>query len=472
MIVPRAALSLLLLVVPAAAEEAPPAPAPAPAEEPPAAVVHGKPIPRRDAFEELARRRFRGEDGDRMLEQFAGEIVVRAEQARRGVVVPEEEVLARVEDARRRLADRMARAGRKVGDEDPLEKLLKESGNSMAAFLEETRYFLALERMAREDLGVPGEVSEAQAQLWVRDLVRRRNVVTDPAALGPGAIARVGEESIPLAKAGAWLARRVRTGDLLAVVHDLAFGVIVETRAAEAKVAAGEEEIAAEYARIAREFEREPGIEGTGVTFERWLKDRQGLSPAEYRASAPFRTRVLARKVVAAGISDEAVRLAWEEDPDLWGETARVRRILIRGEDKAGVFGAAARPMAEARTIADRALAEVVAGRPFETVARKYSEDAPREEARGQPLDVTPKPKHFLLPETVLEAIFKAKVGETIGPIRAIDGWHLVRIERRAAAPSFEECRDRVREFLVAAGVRKWRGTVKDDPAVVVAKDL
>ncbi|HEU4395028.1 MAG TPA: hypothetical protein VFS92_05635, partial [Planctomycetota bacterium] len=255
MIAPRAALAALLLAVPAAAAEEPPVPAPV--EEAPAAVVLGKPIPRRDAFEELARRRFRGEDGDRLLEQFAGEIVVRAEQARRGVVVPEEEVLARVEDARRRLADRMARAGRKVGDEDPLERLLEESGNSMAAFLEETRYFLALERMAREDLGVPGEVSEAQAQLWVRDLVRRRNVVTDPAALGPGAIARVGEESVPLARAGAWLARRVRTGDLLAVVHDLAFGVIVETRAAEAKVAAGEEEIAAEYSRIAREFERE-----------------------------------------------------------------------------------------------------------------------------------------------------------------------------------------------------------------------
>ena len=30
----------------------------------------------------------------------------------------------------------------------------------------------------------------------------------------------------------------------------------------------------------------------------------------------------------------------------------------------------------------------------------------------------------------------------------------------------------RVREKLVAAGVRKWRGGVKDDPSVVVAKDL
>ena len=264
----------------------------------------------------------------------------------------------------------------------------------------------------------------------------------------------------------------MRTGDLLVVVHDLAFARIVEARAAEAGVAAGAEEIAAEYDRIAREFEREPGIEGTGVTFDRWLRDRQGLTPDEYRASSTFRTRVLARKIVAAGIGDEAVRSAWEEDRDAYGETARVRRILVRGEDRAGVFGAAARPMAEAKAIAERALAEIVAGRPFETVARKYSEDVAREEARGQPLDVTPRPKQLLLPDTVLEEIFKATAGETVGPVKAIDGWHLVRVERRVPAPTFEECRARVREKLVAAGVRKWRGGVKDDPAVVVAKDL
>ena len=118
-------------------------------EEPPAAVVHGKALPRRAVFEELARRRFRGEDGEKALEQFLGDAVVRREQERRGVVVTEEEARAAVEDARRRMAEQLARRGEKVEGTDPLQRFLEESGFTLESFEAHTRHYIALQRLGR-----------------------------------------------------------------------------------------------------------------------------------------------------------------------------------------------------------------------------------------------------------------------------------------------------------------------------------
>jgi parvulin-like peptidyl-prolyl isomerase len=467
-----ALLALLVPPVPAAAgEDAPPA-APAAPDEAPAATVHGRPLPRRAVYEELARRRFRGEDGDRVLEQFLGDAVVRGEQARRGVVVAEEEVTAAIEDARRRMAEQLARRGEKVPGTDPLGRFLEQAGFTLEEFRAHTRHYLAIQRMAREDLGARGEVPNAQVEVWIRDLVRKRGVVSDPAKLGPGELARIGEEVVTLERGGRWLATTVRRPEVLGVALDLAFGLAVDARAEREGIELRPEEVGAEYERLRAEFERQPGIEGTGVTFERWLRDRQGMSADEFRASAPFRARVLARKVLAAAITPGEVRAAWEGNRDAYGVTARIRRIVVHGEDRASVFGAAARPMAEAREIAERALAEIVAGKPFETVARKVSEDAAEEEARGQPLDVTPNPRVTLLPEPILQAVFAAKEGDLLGPLRAVDGWYLVRVERRTAAPAFEECAGRVRDDLVAERVGRWKLDLRADPAFRIADDL
>lgn len=458
----RAAIPLVLASVLLAAAE----------EETPAAVVHGRSLPRRAVYEELARRRFRGEDGEKVLEQFLGDFVVRREQERRGVAVTEEEAREAVEDARRRMAEQLARRGERVEGTDPLQRFLEESGFTLESFEAHTRHYIALQKMARQDLGAKGEVPNAQIEVWIRDILRKRGVVSDPAKLGAGELARVGEEPVTLEAGGRWLARTVRRPEIVGVALDLAFGLAVEARAEKEGVALTGAEVMAEFERLRAEFERQPGIEGTGVTFEGWLRDRQGISAEEYRASAPFRARVLARKVLAAAVPAEEVRARWEKEPDLYGETARIRRLVVHGEDRPSMFGAAARPMAEAKSIVERALAEVVAGKPFETVARRYSEDAAEEEARGQPLDVTPSPRTTVLPDPVLKAVFQAREGEVLGPLRAVDGYYLVRVERRVPAPAFEQCAARVREDLVAERIREWKLALRDDPACVLAADL
>jgi hypothetical protein len=246
----------------------------------------------------------------------------------------------------------------------------------------------------------------------------------------------------------------------------------VEARAEEAGVALSAADVEAEIARQRQEFLRQPGIEGTGVSFEDWLRDRLGLTLEELRRDGGFRANLLARRIAGAGIAPEAVRREWEGNPGRYGESARVRRIVVHGEERAGVFGSSARPMAEARAIADRALEEVRSGRPFDAVARKYSEDAPAEEARGQPMEFTTAPGATVLPQPVLEAVFRAKEGEVLGPLKAVDGWYLVLVERRTPAPTFEQAAPRVREDLVAAAVREWRLALRNDPEVKVADDL
>ncbi|MCK6481244.1 MAG: peptidyl-prolyl cis-trans isomerase [Planctomycetes bacterium] len=451
----------LAAAAPARAEGDPPA-------EKPAALVHGRPLPRSVVYEALARRFLRGPGGDRVLEQFLTETVARREQEKRGIVITPEEVEAAVEDARRRTAEQMARHGEKVTAEDALAKFLKSAGYTLDEFRGHTRHYLALQRMAREDLAAPGEVPNAQIDVWLKDLLRKWKASTDPAALPPGAAALLGEEPLTLEQAGRWLARTVRRSDLYGVVLDQSFAIAVEARAAAEGVALPEEAVAAELYRLRKEFQRQPAVEGSGVTFENWLLERQGMTLEELRKDPSFRAALLARKVLGATVREEDLKAEFEAHPERYGETARIRRILVRGDDRPSRFGAAARPMEEARTLADRAAADLRSGKAFETVARKWSEDVPPDGPRGQPLEVGPSMKSTLLPQSILDAVFAAKEGETLGPLKAVDGWHLLLVERRTPAPSFEEARERVREDLVGARVREWRIALRTDPGLVV----
>ncbi len=469
---------------PGPAPTAPAAPAAEAPAEPPAAVVHGLPLPRRAFHEALARRFLRGEEGDKSLQHLLMDTAARREQERRGVTVTDEELAKGVEDARRSLSERMARAGQRVlPGQDPLEASLKEAGSSMEEFLAQARGILAIQKMASEDLGAHGTVPDAQVEIWLRDLLHRKGFTVDPAALKPGEAARIGDDPVTWEQAGRWLARTLRKSDRRETAVDLAFGIWVEDRAVRQGAALTVEEIEGEVARLRREFQRQPGIEGTGVSFEDWLHDTAGLTPAELRKDPGFRSRLLARKMAAADLAPERVREEWERNQARYGETARLRRLVVHGEDRASVFGASARPMAEARKLVDRALEEIRDGKAFDLVARRYSEDFPPDGPRGQPFDIMAPPPakagdaapasgRSVVPQPVSDAVFRAKDGELLGPIRAADGWYLVLVEKRTPAPAFEQCAARVRDDLVAAAVNQWKVERRADPEVRIADDL
>ncbi len=187
--------------------------------------------------------------------------------------------------------------------------------------------------------------------------------------------------------------------------------------------------------------------------------------------------------MASADLTPEAIRKEWETHPERYGETARVRRLVVRGEERASVFGSSARPMAEARAIVDRALEEIRGGKAFDLVARKYSEDFPPDGPRGQPFDImapaqgkgdapAPASGRTLVPQPVIDAVFAAKDGALLGPIRCADGMYLVLVEKRVPAPAFDQCTARVRDDLVASIVNEWRVERRSDPEVKIADDL
>jgi len=439
------------------------------AEDPPAAVVRGIPVTREDLHTALADRYGRRTGGGRLLERFVTEWVAADEMARRGITVTAEEVVEKVEEARLQAAEQLKRYGEK---EVSLDEFLQASGTSLREFRAQTSQYLALQKMARQDLGTSREVSPAQLDIWLRDLRRRRKVIDDPAVLGKDEVARVGGEPLSRLAFGKWLTGVVRRPDLFGVVQDLVFRVDVADRAAREKVSLSLEEVEREISRLRREFMDQPGIEGSGITFEVWLGEKQGMTLDELRSDPGFLTNLLARRVAGRALTEETVEREWADNPARYGETARIRRILVRGEDRPSAFGASARPMLEAKRIADKALDEAQSGTPFEEVARRWTEEVPPEGPRGRLLEVTPVASDSLLPQNVLDAVFAGNAGDVLGPLKAIDGWHIVRVVSRRPAPAFEEIRDAVRGDLEAEAVSDWRLRLRDDEGVEIHPDF
>jgi len=463
----RATILCVALAAAAAAARAE-GPAPAAPAETPAAVVHGRPIPRAAVYAALADQALRGPSGDRRLAQYLAEVVTERERVRRGVVVGDHEVQAAWDKAEKDAAAQAARHGDR-GEGSALERVLKETGATAEEFRRKARQYLALQKMACEDLSAPGEVPLPQIEVWQKDLLRRWNVTTDRGALGAGEVARIGEEPVSKTDFGRFLSGMLNRADVHGIVMEMAFETTVAARAETEGLALRAEDLDAEVARLRAEFAAQPGVRGTGVTFDGWLQQARGMTVAGLREDPSFRALLLARRIVARGIAPDQVRAEWEAHPERYGETARIRRILVRGEERASPFGASARPMNDARKIADRALDALESGRDFEEVARGCSEDLPPGGPRGQVIEVS---RMTSLPTAVLDVVLKAKAGETLGPLRAVDGWHIVKIESCSPAPAFEQVAARVRADLESAAVRDLRLQLHSDPDVRVADDL
>jgi parvulin-like peptidyl-prolyl isomerase len=142
--------------------------------------------------------------------------------------------------------------------------------------------------------------------------------------------------------------------------------------------------------------------------------------PAFRAAVDEFQRRALAERIFneevasKAAVSLEQAREFYERNPGLF-DVAEVSQIVVApGED----------PMAAEKKA--RALAERLKKSPrgFAAAAKKDSDDALSRERGG---DVGTLRRGMLLPE--LEgAVFAAKSGEVVGPVRTQFGWHLLHV--------------------------------------------
>jgi parvulin-like peptidyl-prolyl isomerase len=76
------------------------------------------------------------------------------------------------------------------------------------------------------------------------------------------------------------------------------------------------------------------------------------------------------------------------------------------------------------------------------------------------------------LSQNVVDAVFAAAEGDVVGPLEAVDGWHILKVERLTPAPTPEEALPRVRRDLAQERVRLWRQELRLDATLRVAPDL
>lgn len=460
-------LALALAFAPGLPAAAPPAARGA--EETPAATYAGRPVSRADLHDALARRVLRTENGPAVLDQYLSDVVTEAERRRRGIEVDEARVDEFVARTAKDALEQMRRHGQ-GGPDTTFEQVLEERGATMEEFRRQARQYLGLQEMARVDLGASGEVSPAQIDLWIRDLKKRSTVVTDRPSLAPGTVARVGDAPVTAGEFGRWLSVHRPRHEVYGVIVDLAFEQAVALRAERTGTTLPEGAAVAEVARLEKEFQDQPGIAEAGIDFRSWLDKAQGLTPETLARDRPFVANLLARRIVDAELTDAQVADEYERDPAPWGQSARVRRIILRGSSGESAFGPGKRSMAEARRLAARVIDLCEGGKEFGEVARSLSDDP--EAARGRPFDVTPEMNSTILPPAVLEAVFETPAGRIVGPVESADVLWIVRVDRRTPAPSREEALVRVRTELVARRVGLWRIDLRSSEELVVAPEF
>ena len=134
-----------------------------------AGIVRGEIVTMAEFRDSLVNRYAGTPDGQQILDGLATDIAVENERARRGITIPDEEIAAYVKKVEAQVFK--ASAGTKT-----LDKILEDQGVTREGFLEVSRAFLIRQRMASQDLGVDGEVSQADLGVWVEDLKKRAGV--------------------------------------------------------------------------------------------------------------------------------------------------------------------------------------------------------------------------------------------------------------------------------------------------------
>ncbi len=145
-------------------------------------------------------------------------------------------------------------------------------------------------------------------------------------------------------------------------------------------------------------------------------------------------------------VSEEELRSYYDAHRDEFSEDemARARHILIRVAPEASP-----EEVAKARAKAEAIARMARAGANFAELARKHSDDQGSRD-RGGDLGWFGRGR---MVKEFEEAVFSAKPGEIVGPIRSQFGFHVIKVEghRPARVLPFEEAKDRVR-WRVAEG--------------------
>lgn len=194
--------------------------------------------------------------------------------------------------------------------------------------------------------------------------------------------------------------------------------------------------------RAALEFRLGPAAYERAIAARSWSRERHAIAIAEALLAEEIRRCFVEE---AAVVTPPEVRSEYDRDPLRWAvpESLHLFHVVLGVPEGAGPDRWAERER-EAAELARRARA----GEAFEDLAARYSEDMYR--IRGGDLGWVHRGR---LGEPMESAAWSARSGDVLGPLRAGDGFHLLKLaeRRESRAMTFDEARDPLRNEMARA---------------------
>ena len=443
------------------------APVGALAEDPPArtlpegvaALVGDEVITMAEFKASLVERFAKTDAGREALEAFVEGEVVRREALRRGVEVSTAEVDAYVAKTERDVIEKSMRT-------QTLADLLKQEKTTMAEFRKFCRDLLARQKMARQDTGIEGEISQGALGVWLLDLKSRLGVVVGGPSLPAGVHARIGNYLVTDAIFADRLLDALGEDKLESALWDVAISVAVRQRLAADGVKIEPADVEDAIEGLRDEFEEDPRFQQTNLKFEQYVEAVRKLTLDELRRDPLFLAQVGLAKTISRRLTADEIRTYWEENRDRYGEQRTFIHLLIRADDRrSGPFGGGSRSYAEAKEMIDAVYVRLLRGTPFERLVNEASEDRDKFKRPDRQIPVT---KASALPDAWKKAVFDAPVGEVVGPIRSPFGYHLLKVIEVRPDPGFERSRDRIARDLVRERRTSALLEIRQDPGIVI----
>ena len=199
-----------------------------------------------------------------------------------------------------------------------------------------------------------------------------------------------------------------------------------------------EQEITAEIEKAKKQAPSE-------AEWQSYLK-QQGMSDADFRDFITFNLKVKKMAEKDVKITDEVLRKHFEENREQFSrpETVRLSEIVVN--DKAQ---------------ADKIRGQLKDPAQFPTLARQYSVSVYTRERGGMRPE---EPIAGVQPEALKRAVLGLQVGQVSQPIKAENGWYIVKLEQRNAAQKadFNKIKEQVREHYTYTHAKSVQDMVEE----------
>lgn len=406
------------------------------------AIVAGLPVPAELFVDEMAARHVRADSavGRETLASLIDEALVVNEAARRGATVTDAEIDCKMNQ----LDCQLKQVNRSLDAE------MKSTGVTRDLFRAKLRQQLLLERLTREDqrIGRNDPVTNDQQKVWLKNRRDTARIDLDRSKLKKGETAVVDGVPIEDVTFVRSLLVSAKREDVRRVADFCLQYVFANHLLEQAGETLTDADVEKEFTDRKHWFESNP--EYRGIEYEAIVRERTGMDIPALKASRGFRVNAIISKLGRKLFSENDVKGYYETNLGLFGPWYTVRHLLIRGSDRPqrDISGRMIQPMAKAREQIDSIRGEMSAkNKPFEDVARLYSEHMPSK-VRGGLLDPFP-PKAAPAPFPELgEAVTRLEIGKVSEPILTSAGYHLVRVERMDPPKPLEQVAQDIRQRL------------------------